>query len=254
MKTKGYSWLIFEWFTDFFFKSSYLSLYIYIQKFVSRAKRGTSIHSKRFLRPSYILDTGPMLRRHIKVYLCSLLKIATEKEIISIDKITCTHIYRISHFQKLKRQATSERIKVKDLSRKRMKKGQIRQYRRQVVEWGRERELVTWGERGVDVQEFKSWHFSLSTVYSFLTSVIKSSYTITGIKIVINLKEKLFFGLKLWLLGPKWGWKQRGYKAAFNVTSKVVSLVRNPTKEAYNLESNSKEVRQIQSYPADIDT
>ena len=79
-----------------------------------------------------------------------------------------------------------------------------------VEEWRRERELVTWGETGVeDVQEFKPWHFSLTTVYSFLTSVIKSSYTITGIEIVINLKEKLFFGLKLWLPGnecTKWGW------------------------------------------------
>ena len=80
-----------------------------------------------------------MLGQNMKVYTCSILKIATEKEIISIDKI----IYIISHVWKLKREATSEGTKVKDLSRRRMKKiEKIRQFRRQVMEeWGRERHL-----------------------------------------------------------------------------------------------------------------
>lgn len=49
-----------------------------------------------------------MLRQHIKVYPCSLLKIATDKEIVSIDKITRTRIYRISHFQTLEKQLVKE--------------------------------------------------------------------------------------------------------------------------------------------------
>lgn len=105
-----------------------------------------------------------------------------------------------------------------------------------VEEQGRERDLEGWREKGLeDVKEFKPWHFSLTTVYSFLTSIIKSSYTVNGKEIVINLKEKLFFGLKLWLpgneqtkrgWGPKQGWKQRGYKMTFNANYKVVNSVK----------------------------
>lgn len=86
----------------------------------------------------------------------------------------------------------------------------IGQFRRQVMEeWGRERDLERWERVLEDVKEFKPWHFSLTTVYSFLTSIVKSSYTINGIESVINFKEKLFFGLKLWIPGnehTKCGW------------------------------------------------
>lgn len=53
---------------------------------------------------------------------------------------------------------------------------------------GKERDAKRRGEEALeDFKEFRPWHFLLTRVYGFLTSIIKSSYTINGIEIVITL-------------------------------------------------------------------